>query len=472
MDILKKHWISIVFGVVCLIAIIATFFPLGGNFEALRKDAGERAALGPKAKALTKKERFTPPMDLISATQPIKINVFPSKQLIDEIQTYLSKLTKQGGDVFDAAKKLNKLEFSGQSYATLAKLPDDQREKLLKKLELRLVPESLPVPGGDSEIHFRTRLAAELVRLRTEVLRAGYQPSAEDFTKADALITAEIEKGRKKDVNDNAIENALREARAKIPERLNRELADKARLYMAPITMPQFPDVTGNAAVVVTPASIYFAQASLWVIEDVCQVIADVNANSKSIRESPIKHIRNFTIAPGVAMYYRPNIGGTDPNAASADPAVPAPAPSAGTSAGDIGVPHSQEPARDFKTSVSGRYSNAMYDVITFTLTMDVDQRQISKILKQFSTYRFITVRNVEFMRIDSIALAKDGFVYGNAPVAQIKLDLEVLQMRDWTAAIMPRSVKDLLIGPGKEYEVIGAEKKDEAAAVPSATGN
>ena len=469
MDILKKHLISILCAVFCLVAIVLSFVPLGGFLSTLKTDAEKRKEPEQKAAALLGKERLTPEMDLINTTQPIKLDRFPSRAVIDQIQGYLTKLTRQAGEVFDTAKKINRDEFAVKP--AIGNGPP----------VMLIVPNSLPEPKGESEIEFKKQLQLELTRLRIEVLKAGYPPTAEDYKKAEDAIVAEMEKLKVKDatgvvVNETEVANATAREKAKVPEKLNKEVADKARVYMAPTVMPSFPEITGPNVPVLTPEKIYFTQAAVWVLEDACRVLAEVNSKAKSITESPIKQIREINIAVGPGMYYRPNIA--DPSGATGDPAAVVAVTSmdgrggggGGGMVDTTGVPHSQDPFRSVDATVTGRLSNAMYDVITFTITMDVDQRYITKIIKQFSTNRFMTVRKVDYVRMDTNSVTRENFVYGAVPVAQIKLDIEVLQMRDWTAAYMPRTVKDILIGAGKEYEAPLTEKKTEDPAAPAKT--
>ena len=271
MNIVKKHWVAILCGVLCLVAVVLSFVPLGGFLSTLKTDAEKRTEPEKKAQGLLGKERFTPEMDLMSTTQPIRLVNFPSRAVIDEIQGFLGKLTRQAGEVFDSVKKINRAEFALKS--AVGNGPPT----------MLLVADSLPEPKGDSELEFKKRLIAELARLRTDVLKAGYPPTAEDYKKAEDAIALEMEPKKVKDVNEADIARAIAAEQAKVPARLNKEMADKVRVYMAPSVMPQYSDVTGANGPVLTPDKIYYTQASIWVLEDLCRVIAEMNATSKSI---------------------------------------------------------------------------------------------------------------------------------------------------------------------------------------------
>ena len=197
-----------------------------------------------------------------------------------------------------------------------------------------------------------------------------------------------------------------------------------------------------------SPSMIWYAQAALWVQEDVCRAIAQVNQSSKSVETSPIKRLLSFTMLPGGAMYVR---SPADPNS------VPT-----GVTDPNGGSPNNNEPKVNYALSPTGRSSNSMYDVIGFKLVLHVDQTRIPEILKALAKDRFITVLGMDITRVDTRPQKEKGFLYGPAPIAEISLDCEALQLREWTVPWMPKTVKDSLIGPGVEY--VFALKKPEDA--------
>jgi hypothetical protein len=116
------------------------------------------------------------------------------------------------------------------------------------------------------------------------------------------------------------------------------------------------------------------------------------------------------------------------------------------------GTPANAEPKRVFTVSPTGRASNSMYDVIGFNMVLHVDQTQIPAILKSLSQDRFITVRSMTVTRVDTTPLVEQGFVYGPAPIVEISIDAEALQLREWTVPLMPRAVREMMLGPGVEF--------------------
>jgi hypothetical protein len=202
--------------------------------------------------------------------------------------------------------------------------------------------------------------------------------------------------------------------------------------------------------------NIWYAQVALWVHEDVCRAIAEVNKPAKSVEASPIKRIMSFTLPFGQGMYVRPVATGENGVSQAAF---------TGAGGADLGPPANAEPKRAFIISPTGRACNSMYDVVAFTVVLHVDQTKIPEILKALSQNRFITVRGMDLTRVDVKPLEQAGYVYGANPIAEITLDCEMLLLREWTVPWMPSAIKAGLIGPGVDYQFQlkkNVEKKPE----------
>ena len=86
-------------------------------------------------------------------------------------------------------------------------------------------------------------------------------------------------------------------------------------------------------------------------------------------------------------------------------------------------------------------------------MVVHVDQTQLPFLLANLSKNRLLTVRKVDVFRKDNAELLAGGFVYGTAPIAEVTLDCEVLQLREWTVPLMPTVIKNEMLGPNVEYE-------------------
>jgi hypothetical protein len=118
-------------------------------------------------------------------------------------------------------------------------------------------------------------------------------------------------------------------------------------------------------------------------------------------------------------------------------------------SGGEAAPPPPADPTQpippNYVISPTGRYSNALYDVIHFKLTLVVDAARVPLVIQALSKNRFITVYNTNLAAVDAAAHADAGYYYGPSPVVQIEMDCEALYLRDWTKQYMPRLVRHAL---------------------------
>lgn len=99
----------------------------------------------------------------------------------------------------------------------------------------------------------------------------------------------------------------------------------------------------------------------------------------------------------------------------------------------------------DPSVSVTGRKSNAEYDVIKARMTLVVDAERLPRLFKAFSETNLITVLDMDVREVDLWADLRQGYYYGKAPVVRVDLELETVWHRDWTVPMMPESVKSAL---------------------------
>ena len=70
MDIVKKNLVSIICGVIAIVAIVATFYPMNGEFDKLNKQLVERNTAYTTAEQILAKTRQMPVTDLVSSVEP------------------------------------------------------------------------------------------------------------------------------------------------------------------------------------------------------------------------------------------------------------------------------------------------------------------------------------------------------------------------------------------------------------------
>ncbi|MFG0260662.1 MAG: hypothetical protein ACF8LK_09960 [Phycisphaerales bacterium JB041] len=99
----------------------------------------------------------------------------------------------------------------------------------------------------------------------------------------------------------------------------------------------------------------------------------------------------------------------------------------------------------DPSLSVTGRKSNAEFDVVKARMTLVVDAQRLPRLFKAFSETNLITVLDMDVREVDLWADLREGYYYGKAPVVRVDLELETVWHRDWTVPMMPQSVKSAL---------------------------
>lgn len=99
----------------------------------------------------------------------------------------------------------------------------------------------------------------------------------------------------------------------------------------------------------------------------------------------------------------------------------------------------------NFSWSISGRTSNALYDVREVVLTLIVDSNRLPTLINAIQSTNFMTVTGCQMQPINVLNHLRDGFYYGTDPVVQVELTIETLWLREWTTKLMPNDVKESL---------------------------
>jgi hypothetical protein len=232
MDIVKKNLVSIICGVVALVALVAVFvWPLNGYYDTLHSKVSARAAVYSKVDTLMNKSRNLPVLDL-THPEPLKLTKFPSRDVIRIGESAQQGVKTQSERVYDFAWNLN-LRGHGLN-----------------------VPGSLPSPSPVTAINFRRDIKAAYDRLR-EDLEAGVPPTPEERKLREDVIWKEMEKKRiivaDQVTNEEQILAEYNERARKLPEEMKQEMATKYKVYMSQALMQPSPmlPADGKAADVV-----------------------------------------------------------------------------------------------------------------------------------------------------------------------------------------------------------------------------
>lgn len=464
MDIVKKNLLSIICGVLALIAVVLWFWPLDPWKSEAQAKLKERTALNTSMQSLLpeKATRKLPVVSLDgSGSRPL--GVFPTQKVIDWAGALKDKLKAEAEQARKAA--------SGMS----------ARPVLLEGV--------LPVAEPTKDYEFRERYLQAVAALPAQ-MRMGPPPSPKDIERAaDTLWQTQYETHvQKRDgVPDPASQQEQQEAFDKesklIPERVRQQRARSLICYLGEdVIVPEkeIGDVSSGTAP--TPKAMWYAQMHYWVQGDMLKAIAEANrlaSKQKCVIDAPVKYIREMTIGE-----YRADLkkegSGPGPMAGAGGPGGPpagmtfgpppevmeqirkqmaaaGASPMDGAAGGGAGGGNAALRVRGAGKltgeSPTGRKSNALYDVIPVELVMDVEADRLPYVLAQLGRNTFITPYEVSISSVDSVVLGiQENVVYGPAPVVRATVYCELLMFRDWTTPLMPAPVKKALgIGGGGE---------------------
>jgi len=350
MDIVKKNLISIICGVVAILALVAVFvWPLDGYYEELKTRAQERAAVFGKAQGLDRKQRFWPIVDL-EQTTPKPLDQFPSQDVIKAGEKARKDAEKQSAGVYQEAVKIN-----GEKHTPV-------------------VEGALPEPRSTTiALKFRQSYTDKLTELRTTVLKAGVPPTEEEVKRRAGELWKEMEKayiwvpGNAEPVNKAQIDQKFKAAEAQLPYQIQNEMATQWKMYVDPTKVFRVPQALPTNQMP-DPQHIWWCNVEYWVYSDVCNAIAEVNEKSNNVLGSPVKNL----LLLDVPWAFFPGQGQGNPGGVTIGGGDPAADPSALPATGGRPDPTIAIPEGN-PVSPTKRLSNNLYDVVHFTMAVDIE---------------------------------------------------------------------------------------------------
>ena len=464
-ETLKKNAVSVTCGVVALAAVVAAFYPLGGMNDDLKTQSTERAGKFETLNGLLTKQRTLPILDPGSAGTPPPaetLKVFPNKAVIDQGTAQVTKLTGQSTGVLAALYGQN----GGHPHEPLVPSVLPQASSDYPKIEYREVyklvlspdpfvsgrpdADKLPHPpqadpANPNPVATNERLArVHALNLATDVLEAGQPPSADlirartEWVKTN-VFDIQVVQLNGAATNRESVLKKFNERAAKIPAEMNAEVARLRKVYLDPDAFAVNAAVAGSNAAggganIPAMTDIWYSQMALWVQQDVSFAVADLNRASANVLESPVKRIVRLQLnAENATMYLCPAPKASDGGGGS---------PAGGTGLVPGAETETTKITASYDKSPTGRTSNAMYDVIPFTLVIDVDAEQVNQVIQTLCGNRLVTVTGEDLRSVDSATFAAAGFLYGAKPVVRLTLTCEELFLRKSTIDLMPPEVK------------------------------
>ncbi len=431
MDIVKKNILSIICGVIILLAIVSLFWPIAGMRQNLKDQLEKRTKVYDQFETLRKKTRAWPVVDLEGeSTTGQKLDQFPGDKVIEHGEKVTHDLAEQSKAMLDTALAIN----------------------LHKPLVEGVLPKTTD-PGPI--LSFREKYR-EMIQhtIPEDVLHSTTPPTEEEIDKAmDKLWNDKyVQKFvyvNEKPVNEDKVNAEYLAEIATMPKRIRDERANKYLCYVdeGAISISEVMASDGR-----TPSlgEVWYAQSSLWVQQDLANSIARVNSDKKSVSDARVKHIKLLSVAPNIGQYLRP---GMSLNGA------PMPMASASAEPPPAADPNAPLP-KDFNLSPTGRICNNMYDVIQWNMKVVVEAAEVPTLLAEISREKhffskehgapelpstFATVTKMDIAGVDNALAFEQGFVYGDRPIVELTLQGESIFLRSWTVPLMPPTVKQEL---------------------------
>jgi hypothetical protein len=434
MDVIKKRWLSILCGVVALIAVGVYATWNAAQRTKLQQQLAQRKQTYDQLQTVLNKPRHLPIVSLTADAPAEELKHFPSQRIIEAGKAAVKQVQDQSLAVKNEAVAMNKhqllVEGSLPSPVDAFAFVRAYNEKFNPK-NAKSIPAMLnaATPPTDDEVKSRQ------AKLEQDML-----------AKAPRNAEGEI-------YQREQLDQQIREAQDRLPEVMKTEAATQHKIYVAPDALSQHPDLAAGSGMTPDATKIWYAQVMLWVEQDIAAAISDVNKSSHNVDQSPVKQLVGLAIPSNDSMY-----------------AIPSAAANTGSSATPAATPTSNVPAnadtdplpKDFTISPTGRACNGVFDVVQFTVILKVNSADIGRVINELERGRLITVYQTDVQSVNSAADAQEGYLLGSNPVALITLKCEELFLRDWSKPLMPPEIQSLL----------NASPQPAAPAQPTASTN
>jgi hypothetical protein len=449
MDIVKKNLISIVFGVVALLAIVAVFiYPLPGMYGELDKEVKGRASVHQALTGLVSTK--APGLPLVPGQNEVPpLNEFPTRELIALGTKAMENLGAAATQSVAHAVEMNRMQ---PLVPNVLPNPAPTRDQInfldaYRRAMNTNGAKQFVLPFSDNKDWIANRILGATMAPTEQQIQREMDVAAENArvnTRVVDVTTGQVN-------NQPVVDAAVAGARAKVPEEYRDRMARAGKIYVNFDTFQMHDPAISVANNRITAFDVFLAQTSLWTQEKICYAIANANRTATNVADAPVKHLLRVTpawyVAPTAGNQNTPGVPG-QPAAAPADP-------------GEVPSDPATDITKDTSRHVSGRNSNPFYDVIRFNVRMRCDVTKLPQILADMQrptppqgtaaapSPAFLTITNVNSVTaLDSAAYLADNYVYGNAPVVEVVLTGEVLYLREWIKPLMPTAVRAAILAP------------------------
>jgi hypothetical protein len=412
---------------VVVVAVVLSFWPTQAWFSDLSQKLSDSVSANSNISSLVSKTRNLPIVG--NSTTPVPLPFFPTQDVITIGVNAVDQVSSQSKDMLTWATKLNvhvpldvhlPLTIDDLINGKVSSALTDGRTDDVKRATW--VHDYLQAMSDDYRV--RNWPPPEVQAIRSEYpippLMADRRVTDQELTDAAVKLQNDINAqflvrdatGNITTDSQTQATNAYAAQSLELPLDMETARAAKCKVYLEagaikqPAIYANFASATSSQAA----SDIWTAQLFMWVDEDAVSSVAIANANSKDVTESPVKQIIDVTVKDP------PYLISGDPSAGS-DSAVLTPI---------------------LDVTPTGRVCNGMYDVMQFSMTLDVDAAKVPQVIDALQSGQFVTVLTTQVQAIDSTDMVLNRYRYGKAPVVRLTMVCEDLFLRGWTKFYQP----------------------------------
>jgi hypothetical protein len=445
MDIVKKNLVSIICGVVALLAVVAVFvWPLSGWYSELDREVQARKSVHSSVTSLLGTNTQLP--KLSDEAEPITLERFPTRSVIAAGKEAAESLKTQSELLYKRAEMLN-----ARPLLLPGLLPNPSRSVLINFRQryidvMWLDMDRRPFAQAASWIG-KTGSLGKTPSGQDITLNGTMPPTEQEISQARANKEAEV-RSRLTRLNaqgqvDNAaeVQAAVQAAIATLARDLRDVRAKSGKVYIDPTALSPITTIKDQTPNDVTA---FDAQVNLWVHQAFLSGIARANARASNVLDAPVKHLLKLEVP--LSFVPVPAGGG-----GMAMPGAPTPEIST-----DVPIdPTAELPKNPLQPTQ--RTHNPLYDPVRFRAILRIEAGKLPAVLTDLQRDQFITVTNVaSIVAVDSTAQLGFGYNYGSGSIIEVKLEMEMLFLRKWLVQLMPPSVRAALLNAGQTPDASG----------------
>ncbi len=445
LDWIKANILTVVFVLLMVIALVGLPIVSGKMNAAIRDVVDERAGKISELNSLSRTSITVPASNGEPSRQE---NILVNQQFIDRLREVTDIQRDDAQLVYQRALSHNQGTHTVLLPELFPEPPEYQKEILPKQ--------------------FHEKLMEAYDTLMTDV-NAGSSPShetlSESITRHRAqFLTNELAKDSVNELTEDQLKLLTEElTNARLQYCIDAAGSVGFFASLDTMTIP-FWDQTRLPSLV----EMYDWQWQYWIQSDLLKALAAANEGSGSVLKAPVKRVLWMVIGEDGALASAgssagsPGAGtgagfGSSGGGGGRGGGSTSSTPVADTPKGDPVPPNPNvNTPRDYSLSLTGRNTNPLYDVRYVTLHLIVDEAKLPRVLDALAKQNFISIMNLELETIDPYEHLYNGYYYGNGTFALLKLELETVWFREWTAPSMPyalrqsKGIKSQTVGEGE----------------------